>query len=56
MILFGIVLMTMVAPFASAYFLGNSLTFMMVCAWGWRNEDIRMSFLGNFSFIAPYLP
>jgi len=56
MILFGIVLMTMVAPFVSVHFLGSSLTFMMVYVWGRRNEDVRMSFLGVLSFTAPYLP
>jgi len=56
MMLFGIVLMTMVAPFVSVHFLGSSLTFMMVYVWGRRNEDVRMSFLGVFSFTAPYLP
>jgi len=54
--LFGIVLMTMVAPFVSVHFLGSSLTFMMVYVWGRRNEDVRMSLLGVFSFTAPYLP
>merc|ERR1712157_120150 len=56
MLLFGIFIMTMVAPFASVHFLGSSLTFMMVYVWGRRNEDVRMSFLGVFSFTAPYLP
>lgn len=29
---------------------------MMVYVWGRRNEDIKMSFLGFFTFHAPYLP
>lgn len=56
MLLFGIVNMVAVAPFVSVHFLGSSLTFMMVYVWGRRNEDVRMSFLGVFSFTAPYLP
>jgi len=56
MLFFGVIMMSMVAPFVSAHFLGNSLTFMMTYVWGRRNEDIRMSFLGVFSFTAPYLP
>ena len=56
MIMFGVILMTAVAPFVSVHFLGSSLTFMMVYVWGRRNEDIRMSFLGVFTFNAPYLP
>jgi Derlin-2/3 len=29
---------------------------MMVYVWGRRNEDVKMSFLGFFTFNAPYLP
>jgi Derlin-2/3 len=56
MIAFGVGFMTAVAPFVSVHFLGSSLTFMMVYVWGRRNEDMRMSFLGFFTFNAPYLP
>jgi len=56
MLLFGVSIMTVVAPFVSVHFLGSSLTFMMVYVWGRRNESVRMSFLGVFSFTAPYLP
>jgi Derlin-2/3 len=38
MLLFGVVLMTMVAPFVSVHFLGSALTFMMTYVWGRRNE------------------
>jgi Derlin-2/3 len=55
-LLFGAVLMTMVAPLLPLYFLGLSLTFMMVYVWGRRNEHVRLSFLGLFPFTAPYLP
>jgi len=55
-LLFGITMMTVVAPFVSVHFLGSALTFMMVYVWGRRNESTRMSFLGVFSFTAPYLP
>lgn len=56
MIMFGVTFMTAVAPFVSVHFLGSSLSFMMVYVWGRRNEDMRMSFLGIFTFNAPYLP
>ncbi|CAI7839034.1 unnamed protein product [Closterium sp. NIES-54] len=56
MLLFGGVLLTMVAPFVNIQFLGSSLTFMMVYVWGRRNPNIQMSFLGLFNFTAPYLP
>ena len=36
--------------------LGSSLAFMMVYVWARRNEDVRMSFLGLFTFRAPLLP
>ena len=55
-LIFGITMMTLVAPFVSVNFLGSSLTFMMVYVWGRRNTDVRMSFLGVFTFNAPYLP
>lgn len=55
-IIFGMVLMTLVAPFVNIPFFGSSLTFMMVYIWGRRNEHVRMSFLGLFPFSAPYLP
>ena len=38
------------------HFLGSSLTFLMVYVWARRNPYVRMSFLGLFSFNAPYLP
>jgi Derlin-2/3 len=37
-------------------FLGSSLAFMMVYVWARRNDDVRMSFLGLFTFRAPFLP
>ena len=56
MLLFGASLLTMIAPFVNVQFLGSSLTFMMVYVWGRKNENVNMSFLGLFSFTAPYLP
>ena len=55
MIMFGVALMTAVAPFVSVHFLGSSLSFMMVYVWGRRNEDMRMLFLAVFAFNALYL-
>eukprot|EP01105_Mastigella_eilhardi_P024818 TRINITY_DN6557_c0_g1_i1.p1 TRINITY_DN6557_c0_g1~~TRINITY_DN6557_c0_g1_i1.p1 ORF type:complete len:270 (-),score=61.70 TRINITY_DN6557_c0_g1_i1:69-788(-) len=37
-------------------FLGPSLSFMVVYIWSRRNKHVRMSFLGLFTFTAPYLP
>lgn len=56
MILFGIAIMTVLAPFFKLQFLGNSLILMVVYVWGKRNEDTRMNIFGIFSFTAPYLP
>eukprot|EP00271_Cylindrocystis_brebissonii_P020769 TRINITY_DN703_c1_g3_i1.p1 TRINITY_DN703_c1_g3~~TRINITY_DN703_c1_g3_i1.p1 ORF type:complete len:235 (+),score=32.65 TRINITY_DN703_c1_g3_i1:235-939(+) len=56
MLLFGGTLLTIIAPFVNIQFLGSSLTFMMVYVWGRRNPNVQMSFLGLFSFTAPYLP
>ena len=56
MLLFGSALLSSVAPFINIQFLGASLTFMMVYVWGRRNRYVQMSFLGLFSFTAPYLP
>lgn len=56
MLLFGGALLTAFAPFVNVQFLGTSLTFMMVYVWGRRNASTQMSFLGLFTFTAPYLP
>ena len=56
MLSFGIAAMTLVASYADVPFLGSALTFMMIYVWGRRNEDVKMSFLGFFTFHAPYLP
>lgn len=42
--------------FSKILFLSNSLTFMMVYVWSKRNPFVHMSFLGLFTFTAPYLP
>jgi Derlin-2/3 len=56
MLLFGIVCISLVAVYTHVHFLGSALTFMMVYVWGRRNEDVKMSFMGFFTFSAPYLP
>uniref|UniRef100_A0A7S3VFZ7 Derlin n=1 Tax=Chaetoceros debilis TaxID=122233 RepID=A0A7S3VFZ7_9STRA len=57
MILFGISLIVLIAPFLQMHnFLGSALTFMMTYVWGRRNEDVRMSMFGVITFTAPYLP
>jgi Derlin-2/3 len=37
-------------------FLSQSLTFTLTYLWSRRNPSLRMSFLGLFTFNAPYLP
>jgi Derlin-2/3 len=37
-------------------FLAPSLAFMVVYVWSRRSENVRMSFLGFFTFTAPHLP
>jgi Derlin-2/3 len=56
MLWFGAGALSCAAPFVNVQFLGSSLTFMMVYVWGRRNRLVNMSFLGLFSFTAPYLP
>jgi Derlin-2/3 len=52
-------MMVSVAPFVknrASMFLGPSLTFMVVYVWARRNQYVRMSLVGLFTFTAPYLP
>merc|ERR1711871_669983 len=56
MLFLSALFMTAIAPFVNLHFLGSSLTFLMVYVWARRNPYVRMSFLGLFSFNAPYLP
>jgi Derlin-2/3 len=56
MIIFGAVLICMVAPWINLTFLGTCLTFMMVYVWARRNPYVPLNFLGLFTFNAPYLP
>eukprot|EP00252_Welwitschia_mirabilis_P017261 TRINITY_DN3826_c0_g1_i2.p1 TRINITY_DN3826_c0_g1~~TRINITY_DN3826_c0_g1_i2.p1 ORF type:complete len:241 (+),score=24.05 TRINITY_DN3826_c0_g1_i2:206-928(+) len=67
MLLFGATVLTAIVlgggmipylseSFAKILFLSNSLTFMMVYVWSKRNPYVHMSFLGLFTFTAPYLP
>ncbi|URE08657.1 hypothetical protein MUK42_23577 [Musa troglodytarum] len=67
MLLFGATVLTVIVliggmipfvseTFAKFFFLGNSLTFMMVYVWSKHNPFIPMSFLGLFTFTAAYLP
>jgi Derlin-2/3 len=55
MLIFGIVLMTVVASYVGVHFLGSALKIMMVYVWGGRNEGVNMSFLGFFTFNASYI-
>lgn len=56
MLLFGASLLVLISPLTSITFLGPSLAFMMVYVWGRRNARQVVSFLGLFSFRAPYVP
>lgn len=56
MLVFGGLMLIIMAPFAKVQFLGTSLNFMMVYVWSRRNPDVPLSFLGIFTFGAAYLP
>lgn len=56
MLFYGAVFLILAAPFVHMLFLGSSLVFMMVYVWSRRNPEVRLSFLGMFTFTAPYLP
>lgn len=56
MLLFGAAILVGAAPWVNIQFLGSSLTFMMVYVWGRRHQYVNLSFLGIFTFTAPYLP
>ena len=57
MLSFGGTLMCLASTVISAPpFLGSSLAFMMVYVWARQNKETRMSFLGLFTFKAPFLP
>ena len=56
MLMFGVASMTLVASYADVHFLGHAMTFMMLYVWGRRNEDVKMSIMGIFTFHAPYFP
>uniref|UniRef100_A0A7S0Y8K7 Derlin n=1 Tax=Polytomella parva TaxID=51329 RepID=A0A7S0Y8K7_9CHLO len=56
MLTLGALLLTAMAHVAPVQFLGSSLTFMMVYVWSRRHRYVSLSFLGVFTFTAPYLP
>ncbi|KAI3433463.1 hypothetical protein D9Q98_003276 [Chlorella vulgaris] len=56
MLLFGAAILDVAGPWVNIQFLGSSLTFMMVYVWGRRHQYVNLSFLGIFTFTAPYLP
>lgn len=56
LIFFGCLSLILIGPPCGMVFLGPPLVFMMVYIWGRRNPHLMMSFLGLFTFTAPYLP
>ncbi|TPX37557.1 hypothetical protein SmJEL517_g00455 [Synchytrium microbalum] len=60
MLLLGAISIVIITPFttprASIPFLSSPLTFFLVYVWSRRNPAVNMSFLGLFTFTAPYLP
>jgi len=56
MLLFGVALMALLAPFLNVTFFGSSLSFMLVYVWSRRNRDVPMLGFGMIPFRAPYLP
>lgn len=45
-----------IGPILDMPFLSSALTFTIVYVWARRHPDVQMSFLGMFTFSAPYLP
>lgn len=56
MLLFGAILMIIIAPFVKLLFLGHAFTIMLVYIWAKRNTHIQLSLFGLFNFRAPHLP
>ena len=56
LLVFGMIVLTAIAPFVKVQFLGTSLNFMLVYIWSRRNPHVPLSFLGVFNFSAAYLP
>jgi len=56
LLVFGMIVLTAIAPFVKVQFLGTSLNFMLVYLWSRRNPHVPLSFLGVFNFSAAYLP
>eukprot|EP00803_Ostreobium_quekettii_P011107 evm.model.scf_344.4 EVM.evm.TU.scf_344.4 scf_344:45187-52607(-) len=56
MLIVGAAQLMLLAPFVNVQFLGFSLTYMMVYVWSRRHPYMQLSFLGLFTFSAPYLP
>ena len=51
MLLFGAVLMTIIAPFVKLLFLGHAFTIMLVYVWAKRNTQIQLSLFGEFGYL-----
>lgn len=56
MLLFGGLLIIILATFVHLLFLGQALTLMFVYVWARRSPFVRMNFFGLLTFQAPYLP
>eukprot|EP00041_Stephanoeca_diplocostata_P004662 m.48719 g.48719 ORF g.48719 m.48719 type:complete len:254 (-) comp15272_c0_seq1:937-1698(-) len=56
MLILAVFVISLIGPFVNVYFLGSSLTFMLVYIWGRRNPAVGMNFLGLFVFNADSLP
>jgi hypothetical protein len=56
MLVFAGVLLLCLSPTMHMMFLGPPLVSVLVYVWGRRNPDVELTFLGLFSFKAPFLP
>ena len=54
--LFASILLITFAPLFGIMFLGHALSSVFVYIWSRRNPDTPLSFLGLFTFRAPFLP
>ena len=56
LLLLGMGMLLVIAPFTPANFFGSSLSTMLVYLWGRRNAGLQISLLEIVTFNAPWLP
>src|SRR6202022_3560778 len=56
LLIYAMIILLAISPLTSIPFLGSPLSFSLVYIYSRLNPDVLMSFLGLFTFRAPYLP